>query len=355
MSLAPPKSTATILSALVAVLVVAAAVFYLSGGYRDWRDDRALDSACSGALPGDEVREVLGGGHPEVSEDGTVTASTGLLTHCAVHGTERTGISLEAREGPEYPGLMTALKYHHSNYAQQMAVPLGAGWHGVLVHDNGPLSAVVELACTDADHRGHGVLALIRTDGRDEAVERSARRRAAFGRLATAFATKVAEQHGCAAEPGDEIDSVPASPRTAPRSLAKGSGTCEALPAVVRRGSGLALDQVWQAPADGSAPLEDCYLLGGGKQRYQLTAFYGGLAGNGHAAAGDVSRAVTAKASCPDGSPDAFYALTRFEQSDDDSRPHGEKVSAVERSALRTFAERSAERHGCSAVSLHER
>jgi hypothetical protein len=338
---------------IAGLVVVAAAVFYLSGGYEKWRDDSALTDACGGMLPSQEVREFLKDTSQTNARDTGSDATDDQLGKCTVSGGgAETGLLIEAHKGPAYEGQAEAIKHRFLDDPLVMAVPLGNGWRGSVTYDYDSLYGSVELPCRKAGHKNESVVASVQSSEADAELSASAERRTVFARVVTEFARSVAEKSNCGARSvGGRVKSLAENPLPEERAVREASGTCTAVGKMGDRARKLGLTDVQEAPSDATTVAEDCYMLHDGDEAYRLTALYGGYAKSAHPAVSDSGIRADAEASCRNSPYRALYTLSLVQNGS--WEPDGQDVKQFEREVLRAFAEQSAKRHGCTAVRVY--
>ncbi|MFD4659305.1 hypothetical protein ACFWP2_27155 [Kitasatospora sp. NPDC058444] len=326
-------------AAAVGLVLAAGAVFYLGGGYDRWQDGRSLAGLCHGSVDTAEVKALLGGDRVRGKE---AEAPEGLASCTVVAAGKPSGGFLDVRVGraPEEAGrALHDLQRDRPNLATTMVMPFGQGRRGVLdLEGRLRTTAVLPLDCPNSA----GLLVTVESvalKGDDPA------QRARFARIAARAADGAARVWGCTAPSGAEITEVPADTRYAKVPDGAANGTCAGLPGLTG-----------EAPADPNAPIEDCFLYAGqDTPRFRLGAYYPPFADvlpsvadypvTGPAGARD--DLAWATATCPGGATALFTVDAVF----DGSRA-GAPDPALEKAALRTFATRSAQRHGCSAPQL---
>ncbi|WP_149179862.1 hypothetical protein [Streptomyces sp. TRM49041] len=326
--------------ASAAAVVVAGGTFWLSGGYEEWRGTDPLSRSCQGDLAAEPVRELL----PDVE----LTSSSELRQDgwfCSAETRDgKAGLQIRIRNVGEPFGPDGAID------PGEHAVPLGGGWTGSFSYDAtataAPARALVLLDCGDAP--GDGLLAA--ADGRlgRGGTFSSAEARANLVRALTDTALSYARRTGCDAQTADPLDKVPAPSTGGHQPLAKASGTCaNVVDAATGRRWGAGA--VVETPAE-PAPVETC-LLGSrlGTPLYTFTASYGPY---GEAALSGPDAGLPAKdkadsptgryrmtARCPGADATAVYTIA---PDDGLALDH-----ASLRTALKSFATRSADRHAC--------
>ncbi|WP_199545856.1 hypothetical protein [Streptomyces sp. N35] len=245
-----------------------------------------------------------------------------------------------------------------------LAVPVGNGWSGLFGAAGGDgdetegVTTSLALHCTAGDAKT--LMVTVRADFTDARPLDDPASRPAYARIAEATARKVSEVRGCEAELGDRVRSLPLPVREDEyKPLAEADGTCAGIEAV--RGVRTALET-----ARDGAPYERCRLLGvDGLRRYGLEASFGTYAesffrGNRQSYEEDLPTGedpahhrgreegvswTTAK--CPEGT--ALFTLAAYGRHDEKGSALVSGDLAQERAALKIFAERSAQAHGCQA------
>ncbi|GAA1750366.1 MULTISPECIES: hypothetical protein [Streptomonospora] len=305
-----------------------------------------LAEACSGMLPVDEVLALtgttasgFGGDDLELSSttyDHTpgVAEPDGLPASCTANYVR---VQIETVSGSSEP-IVTG---DSSGPDEPLPVPLPADWSGFLVsEDEGDsLGASVLLDCPNWDRRqGSGILVNVETGGYSSVLRDTAR-------VATATAERAARATGCEAEPGGRIGEIDSPDATVAHLRAhRAEGTCKGV-----------ASHLWVLEtAARTAPVESCVLEGSlalrssygpyvrnaGEQRY----------GGWGAATGATSTAVWGSAACGGALGDAVYSVHPVE---DSGRSFADTpLTRSEHADLRTFAEASAERHGCAEPDL---
>ncbi|MFJ2188537.1 hypothetical protein ACIOJE_11310 [Kitasatospora sp. NPDC087861] len=328
----------------VVAAVAVPAVLYFSGAYDRWQDGRSLSGLCHGSVDTAEVKEFLGldrmRGRNAVAPEG--------LASCSLVNPERAGGSLSVRAGwsPQAAGpALTALGRMRPNLATTMARPLGRGHPGVLDLED-PAKGVAVLAL-DCPGRTDGNL-VVTVEGRPRPdTFADAAQRARFARIAARAADGAARVWGCTVPPGQPITDIPADSWSTPVPAGRAVGTCAGIDATTRG-----------TAADPRAPMEDCFLSADDHDtaRYRLGAYYPPFAralpqvamgAPITGATGGKDGLFWGTASCPGGGT-ALYTV--------DTVNDGDRTAAanpvVEQDALRVFATRSAELHGCTDLKL---
>ncbi|MFJ8546247.1 hypothetical protein ACIRFH_30455 [Streptomyces sp. NPDC093586] len=324
---------------LVLALTAAYTWYRVSDTGREWRYEGKLATYCGGLIPYDESAVLTGldteAGLARDEEYGygedrfrscrmaDLIVSVGLIPADAV------------RHGSGFEMLGTL----DSESSDHLPMSLGGGWRGYTDLRN----TGVVLPCTDKDA---SLVVSIAGDGSHGSAEGSR----AVGQLATAVARKAADRHSCEADFGGRIPKL-AAPKghTGPGNA---SGTC----AGIRIPEAQWVHWIMETETSDSAPLERC-LMGETKERdevlYSLEAAFGPYAQRlrpnvGHdehwPQPGLTHDSARATASCPDSAVPAVFSIH--------ATVYAAPTQEFLRSALRTFAERSAARHGCTGVRL---
>ncbi|MFI1334660.1 hypothetical protein ACH4U7_32050 [Streptomyces sp. NPDC020845] len=364
-----------------AVLVLAAltgTIVWMAGS-----DDRALDAACDGVLAKDEVRAVLGDGEISVSNrtkgtfdvkvkaKGNEDQANTLAVRCEVTADGKGSVKVNIEAGPR-PRTTYGIAGTYTPVPERdtLAVPLGHGWSGVFGTDNvrqddnedGEGTAAVLLECAKG---GTSLLITVETKLGGVTLDDPAVR-PDFVRTATATAKAANDHWGCGASLGKPVRTVglPVN-EDEYEPLLGADGTCAGVPTAARSAVSTARET-----ARDRAPREACALgARDGSPRYRLDAYYGpyaeevraeytGSPGQDGPSPGDApsgrlgQSAYWASAACPDGAEDALF-LVRADGTEDDTRRKPDL--AYERTALKAFAQRSAQHHGCAAPATPAR
>ncbi|WP_370413208.1 hypothetical protein [Streptomyces fradiae] len=344
-------------------VLVAGGVFWLSGGWDEWRHDRALDSACDGALAAGPLRELLGGA--EVTAETRLDA--GAWWQCRVSGADREKDGrIDLRVTVDEAG-----DRHADLESAATDAPLGHGWTGGFTFDpdsrsddRGEARASLLLGCAakpgaeSGAESGAGISAEVtaRISRADFALPETRTRLAA---VLTGTASAFARQHDCAPAEGEPVREVGVSVNAWDyRPFASVSGSCAGLldaPTAARWGVRTAVES-----APGPKPTEGC-TLGGlqGAPLYAFEAQYGAaLSWYEREELRDLTAPPTHVdpkghyvlwAKCPGAAQLAAYTVTP----DDSGTRAATSGPALDhpalRKALRSFAARSAQTHGCTA------
>ncbi|MEU9846286.1 hypothetical protein [Streptomyces sp. NPDC047985] len=328
--------------------IAVAILALLASGYI-WHHGRTpaarLAKFCGGALPVEEMLEVtgttasgftgndLGELH---SADFRETGRLGIV--CSLSDPEPFRVSIEATEGSN-----PYFTYTFQRGDDVLPVPLGNNWSGILVPSDRGISGSVVLDCPGwEEDQGRGIL----VSGEWNNVKGDAPIvRTRLAKVLTSAAQRTAEQTGCKALFGNQMQTVdPAATRT--KRADQATGTCKG---VTSRST------VWETAAR-TAPVEYCVL----KDGLRLAAFYGAFADSDfddlkpdgtYSPSGENSSSSWGTAECPGGIAIAQYAASPEEGG---ARPEFtvEPPTAREYADLRTFAEQSAKRHGCTDLKF---
>ncbi|WP_030663818.1 hypothetical protein [Streptomyces rimosus] len=223
--------------------------------------------------------------------------------------------------------------------------PIGNGWRGVFGNFSTPDDrATIVMAC--GDKAADDLVVNLRAQSRNKGARKRDERRARFARIATQTAVQAAEQAGCKAPPGQEINRVPNVPpliSMTPRG--KATGTCTGINA-----------PVLESVADPLAPMEDCFVLDEkGEPSFRLAAYYGPFVQHGRVdtsvrggtfttPAGSSDGLYWTSVSCPKQGGTAFYTAETLRTSGTFTQPD----AAAQQAGLTHFVRRSAQAHGCS-------
>ncbi|WP_431775827.1 hypothetical protein [Streptomyces cucumeris] len=366
------RRSRALMAVAVALTALAGVIVWFAGS-----GDRALDEACDGVLPVDDVRAVLGDGDVEVTNrtegsfDGTGRSGRGnsLSVRCEVkaEGTGSLTVSIAGSPRPEDEYGEGEL-YAAVPARDTLPVPLGHGWSGLFATDSarlgdgedGEATTAVLLPCAKG---GDSLLITVDTVlGRDITLDDPAAR-PDFVRTATATAEAADDHWDCGARLGKPVHGVDLPVNEDEyEPLIGAEGTCAGVPTAARS----AVSTARETAREG-APREICALgARDGSPRYRLEAYYGPYAEDARSQftrdydyenvtpaekpAGRLGRsAYWAGATCPRGAESALY-LIRADDADGDARRSPDL--SYERAALKAFATRSAAHHGCEAPSL---
>ncbi|MEU6380028.1 hypothetical protein [Streptomyces sp. NPDC046909] len=324
-----------------------AAVLVLGGGLLWFKEHTPADrmaEMCGGVLPVDEMLELtgttaLGFDH---ADDDLELATWHLTTSSGV--TEPEGLSVACRTNT---GVVVFIQtaygtndpyFIFSPSDEVLPLPLGAGWTGFVT--GGTVSVLLE--CPDWGPREGGGILVTAEGGSDAGGTR-----ATVARVATVAAERTAERTGCGGEPGARITQIPGNAGGRKVSTDEAKGTCATLRSHPR---------MRETTAPGSSSLEECVL----GEELVLRAFYGtfiserdryGQYGSFRQASGDNSGGAWGSATdCQGLFGTAVYQLRPIDDGDRDLV--SDPLTSVERDDLRRFADRSAERHGCTGLVL---
>ncbi|MDI9832218.1 hypothetical protein [Streptomyces sp. KAU_LT] len=353
--------------AVLAGLALTAGALYFTGVYDGWADDTgAPDQLCGGLVERDDadLRRLLGA--RELSPADVVTDRTSDEPRaCAFRprseaaGTRFGDLDVTVSRDAGSKELLLALRRRQSDSMTATVSPVGNGWRGVLNTDPGSSHAAVVMLCEGERPSDLTVNLTGRPAGYDSRLP-TEEQRTRLARLTTRIAVRAAQQAGCEAPRGETIHSV-ADPMPSPvddpktRAVPAGeaTGTCEGVAAPTTG-----------TEADPLAPIEDCLIIGtAGKPVFRLAAYYGPYVQEGHVAtegrgdrgtftgpAGGTDGLFWASATCAAQGGPAFFTSETLATGDGHTSPD----PALQQSALRRFAERSAKDHGCEAPVFGE-
>lgn len=323
---------------LVLALTAAYVWYRVSDTGRGWRYEDKLATYCGGLIPYDESAVFTGlNAEVSLSRDKEEGYGEDRFRSCRVADlTVSIGlIRADATRSDVVPDMLSTLD---SNESDHLPVGLGGGWRG---YTDLRTTAVV-LPCTNKD-------ASLVVSIAGEASHGDGTGSHAVAELATAIARRAADRQSCEASFGGRIPRL-SLPQGQPVP-AGASGTCEGLRIPESQG----VNWVQGSVASDSSPLERC-LLGESKAReevlYSLEASFGPYAQrlgptghDGHRPEpGLTHTGATATASCPGSTVPAVFRVH--------ATVYAAPTQEFLRSALRTFAERSAARHGCTGLEL---
>ncbi|OMI86597.1 hypothetical protein ACGH52_28235 [Streptomyces sp. BBFR25] len=322
---------------LVLVLTAAYTWYRVSDTGNGWRYKDKLATYCGGLIPYDEATAFTGLNTDSLSRDRVEGYGADRFRSCRIANlTVSIGLVLaDAVRSDSVPNMLSALNRERSDH---LPVGLGGGWRG---YTDGRTTAVV-LPCTNKD------ASLVVNIAGDSSHENGDGSRA-VGELATAIARKAADRRSCEASFGRRLPEI--SLWNGQYSPAGTSGTCEGLQIPESQW----VDWVQGSVASDSSPLELC-LLGESKARdevlYSMEASFGPYAQRLRSADHDepwpepglTHDSATATASCPGSTVPAVFRIH--------ATVYAAPTEQFLRSALHTFAERSAARHGCTGLEL---
>ncbi|WP_157868678.1 hypothetical protein [Streptomyces caatingaensis] len=327
------------MSGVVALGVLAATGVYLSGAFDDWQDNRSLSSACGGSLDYSELKEVLGVDRLRAKGSG--------LSDCKVAdpGNSETSVAVNIKQGGGGERLLSLIARMDSHKPGQAVTPVGNGWGAILSTDGGTTWAGAYMVCRKPARSGENdaIVVSMQVDPAGPAEPLSADRRAGLARSLTGTLGKLADKRGCEGTPrGNWIARLPEDSTKNLKRAGEAVGTCRGVASAS-----------YESAADGTAPIEDCFLADErGRKRFRLAAYYGPYAKSARRetlVGADIRRptgggegAYWTTASCSSGQ--ALYTVENLHYADVTIAPD----SPQEKQALKTFAVNSAKRHGCS-------
>ncbi|MEV7910686.1 hypothetical protein [Streptomyces griseus] len=235
----------------VTAAVLAGGLFWVSGGYDSWRDDRALDSACDGDLAAGAVRELF---------DGISLTSSGRWSdrrRCTVSASDDDsdiGLALWVGQTERMMNLENSGGFD---------APLGHGWTGSFRYDpdgEDPDEAAAVLLLSCGKESGHGRVMTVDADlGRGAFDDPVARERLVA--VLTETATAYTRRTGCAAPTGERVKDVGVSTnRRDYKPVASATGSCAGV-LDEKTATRWGVSTVQEITAD-PAPLEECVLGG---------------------------------------------------------------------------------------------
>ncbi|MFI1733807.1 hypothetical protein ACH40E_32260 [Streptomyces acidicola] len=341
----------------LAALVVVGGALYFTGVLDESAPDTTSAALCEGLMPQDRLERFLGG-QPLTSDDVITDRLDQEPQECSVRPRREVAetyydeLDVVVSRDAGSRELLMGLGRQMSDDWTQVVSPLGNGWRGVLRADDGATRAAVVMLCGDGGQGDGSVVVNLTARHLDESqTPATSQQRAQLARLATDTAATAAARAGCDAQHGTTVRDVAApfpaaydgSGATAP---GKATGTCAGIATATR-----------ETEADPLAPIEDCLLLDeAGKPAFRLAAYYGPFVQDGYVAtyqrgdsgkfsgpAGGADGLYWADAECPAQGGTAFFTSETLSSGEGYTSPD----PALQQSALRRFAERSAKAHGC--------
>ncbi|MEV3923036.1 hypothetical protein [Actinomadura coerulea] len=336
---------------VVPLLVIAVAVFgwyRLSDTGRDWRYRSGLAGFCQGLVPEAESAVFTGHEKSGLGRDEHIAEDDGLRwERCDVADLNlMIGDVADTLANTGTPSAFFTLLHRGSD---ELPVALGGGWEGYTDLRN---TAVV-LPCAN---RPSSVL--VSAVSREPLAGPPQARQVA--RLVTATAVRAARRYGCDARPGGPVPPVSRPDgETLPENV---DGTCAGIPVAtaVDRGE---VNWIKKTDGGGNAPVEECVLgktvafsaaayylqanYGPYAQRLRTTRYDGGHGGDGYGLQADSGidpSSAWATARCPGHTARALFFVNATE--------YAAPTKPFLRAALRAFAGRAAERHGCTDLRL---
>ncbi|MFC9608331.1 hypothetical protein ACFTTN_33445 [Streptomyces niveus] len=340
---------------IVLVLILA-----IGGGYgwyrmsdtaKGWRYEESLKSFCEGLIPYEESAGYTGLDGARLSADYRAGGSEGDFDSCTVAGFDLTIARVPDSMLKSFDG-NDAFDRLDEVPGDSPPIPLGGGWRGY----TDLVNTAVVLSC---DNKAGAVFVTADNDDVDDLDDTydasDSERARGIAELVTATAVNAAEEWDCDAKAGGRIPRLPApAERTSPYAP---KGTC----AGIRLHDQEYVHWIQDAPASGTAPLERC-VLGETKAEavhlFEFEAAFGPFAqrlrsddpdvGTYRRGAGGAKGSYWASARCPGDGPRALFRVdpTQYVHID------GGSVDEFARDALATFAERRAEQHGCTDLTL---
>ncbi|WP_406253437.1 hypothetical protein OH786_33630 [Streptomyces atratus] len=325
---------------LVLVLAIGYGWYRMSDTGKRWRYEDRLATYCEGLLPVAESAALTSYSiDPGLPGDRTGGADDDRWDECGVADT-RLLIALIPHEAVRNRSLFgDPLSMLRNGDSDHLPVAVGGDWQGYTdFRDTG-----VVLNCTN---RPASLVVAVRAD---ESHENSTETRQ-IARLATATAERAADRWSCDAPHGTGVPPIP-MPADSP-TPGNATGTCAGVPVP----GDDSVDWHRETTAPGTALMETC-ALGETKARdeelYWFGTAFGPYAqrlrtadddpGSYHGDAGADRHSAWASAACGAG-PRALFTVNDTEYA---APPRG-----YLRTALRAFAERAAQRHGCTDLKL---
>ncbi|NEB36412.1 hypothetical protein [Streptomyces sp. SID14515] len=325
-----------VVGAVVALALAGGGTLYATKG--GWLDDRSLASACDGLLDTSEVKELLGA--DRLRGEGTETA------RCTAVDPDdgKAALQVQISRGEAPRTVLGTMARANPHIGGASVTPAGAGRPVVLGAQPGTASGSV--SCAKGD--GGSVTVLMRASRKDAGkLLGEPEERARLARVLTSTLERAAERWGCekpVESEGGKVGEVPANTSRALRQAGKATGTCAGIDSAS-----------YETPTDDAAPIEDCELAEpSGTRLFQLSAYYGPYVKAARQETIRGKQLLTdvggggglwwTTADCPQG--DVLYTVeTVWDEEKNTFHPPSPKL---QKDALKTFAERSAERHGCS-------
>ncbi|MEV5686918.1 hypothetical protein AB0L68_27585 [Streptomyces sp. NPDC052164] len=348
---------------VVALALIGGGIYYATDDGRE--DGRSLASACDGLLDTSELTDLLGA--DRLRGEGEDPA------HCSVSdpGEGAASLRVEITRGDAPARLLGTLRRADPHLGGTLMSPLGNGRSAVLKTSRGTAVASGYLACGKGGSAGDGeagntstggagkggagseaadrltvVMAAVR-DGSGSPLDQPSQR-ARLARVLAGTLDRTAEKWDCGdAGPtgGDRITEVPEDTTRTLKAEGSATGTCEGIASAV-----------FEAAADGPAPVEDCVLTDdAGNRLFQLSAYYGPYVKAARLETVRGKRYLTrtggadgvywTTVDCPDG--EALFAVETVR--DEEAGAFRAADPKLQRAALKTFATNSARRHGCPA------
>ncbi|MFD5500211.1 hypothetical protein ACFWJS_10880 [Streptomyces sp. NPDC127061] len=334
----------------IALYVALPLVLLLAAGYswyrmsdtgKRWRYEDRLATYCEGLIPAAESAALTSYSiDPGLPGDRTGGADDNRWDECGVADT-RLLVALIPHDAVRNRRISgEPLSLLRDGSSDHLPVAVGGGWQG---HTDFRDTGIV-LNCTN---RPASLVVTVSADESHENAEETRR----IARLATATAERAAERWSCDAPHGSRVPTVPVRPDSpVPGNT---TGTCAGVPVP----GDDSVDWHRETTAPGTALLETC-ALGETKARdeelYWFGAAFGpyaqrlrtsddGDSGGYRGDAGTDRHSAWASAACGKG-PRALFTVNDTEYA---APPRG-----YLRTALRAFAERAAQRHGCTDLKL---
>lgn len=329
-------------------VIVVALLALLTGGYL-WHHEGTpavrLANFCDGVLPVDEMLRVTGtnangfsGGRLGSLHTNEFRNTGELGTVCSINKPGAFRVSIEAMEDSK-----PFATYVSPHGGEVLPIPLGNSWSGFLAPSEKALSGSVVLDCPGwREGQGKGILvtgAWGNVNGYAPEIHKR------LAKIITTAAERTAEQTACKAELGTPVNRIDRAVTKA-KEADRATGTCE----------GVESQRTVLETAASTAPVEYCIL----KDGLRLSALYGEFAGSDFGGfegegpddlRGENKSTFWGTAQCSGGLQYAQFTAAAEQEGEREGfseRP----PTAQEYADLRTFAERSADRHGCKNLTL---
>ncbi len=352
-------------TASLALLLIAATIFYFTGGYEKWRDERSLSDTCKGLIAKSDARSVSGGSRIYAKQDHqfdflfSEDDSSGRITNCVLKDRDaRSIVAVDVHWTSKARATTQTLQFQLQQNIRTGTVPIGAGWPGSIASDDGQLFGIVELTCRNKQEESLLVTSRVLYLNADD------ENRAGLARFTTSTAKRAAEKFGCDAPLGKATGSVAPDPVRNQVPLGKAAGTCAPVVALAEGLKQAGTVSAGDAPSDPHTLAEGCYLTDAhGYQLYRLTASYGTLAENVRREAGefdvtgdsgfdDKNHHGYGSAQCADSTKRSLYTLKPIMRGTNMGLTVKNPDPRFERAALKAFAEQSAKTHGCRDLKI---
>ena len=323
-------------------MIAGPTVLILAAGGLTWgtwpEADGAWAEACKPGLATGEIEKFFGSGELTTSKgsqvwNGHKTADCSIRRPVETHSL----LNLEVTSGP----VAAYRNREHTDYPS--GAPIGSGWIGYISTspDYKYTAATVLVDCDSMP--GDGLLVGAETSkGADQLSQHQV---TAVARTATESARSIAKRAKCEGQLGSRPDNVRlGDPPDTP--IRKANGTCRDVLSSAERKE-LKVNRAWETHPD-RALYESCYLGGGERRTYKLTAVYGPSARHElklvHLHGVTPPDADMRAMDCRGALEQAYFEMTDFNPRSSD----GIEDWRLRRGVLDSFARASAQRHGCT-------